>query len=68
MHDLRGNYILFLKKRGKTSYGLSSLFSYVSAKLRIARYLILSVPMSLLVRVSVRFIENSGQSCGFISL
>ena len=49
MHDLRGNYILFLKKLGTTSYGLSSLFSYVSAKLRIARYLILSVPMSLLV-------------------
>ena len=68
MHDLRGNYILFLKKLGTTSYGLNSLFSYVSAKLRIARYLILSVPMSLLVRVSVRFIENSGQSCGFISL
>ena len=68
MHDLRGNYILFLKKSGTTKYGLSSLFSYVSAKLRIARYLILSVPMSLLVRVSVRFIENSGQSCGFISL
>ena len=32
MHDLRGNYILFLD--GTTSYGLSSLFSYVSAKLR----------------------------------
>ena len=32
------------------------------------RYLILSVLMSLLVRVIVRFIENSGQSCGFISL
>ena len=34
MHDLRGNYILFLDKPGTTSYGLSSLFSYVSAKLR----------------------------------
>ena len=34
MHDLRGNYILFLNKPGTTSYGLSSLFSYVSAKLR----------------------------------
>ena len=34
MHDLRGNYILFLNKHGTTSYGLSSLFSYVSAKLR----------------------------------
>ena len=34
MHDLRGNYILFLNKPGRTSYGLSSLFSYVSAKLR----------------------------------
>ena len=36
MHDLRGNYILFLHKPGTTSYGLSSRFSYVyvSAKLR----------------------------------
>ena len=34
MHDLRGNYILFLNKPGTTSYDLSSLFSYVSAKLR----------------------------------
>ena len=34
MHDLRGDYILFLNKPGTTSYGLSSLFSYVSAKLR----------------------------------
>ena len=34
MHDLRGNYILFLNKPGTSSYGLSSLFSYVSAKLR----------------------------------
>ena len=34
MHDLRGNYILSLNKRGTTSYDLSSLFSYVSAKLR----------------------------------
>ena len=34
MHDLRGNYILSLSKPGTTSYGLSSLFSYVSAKLR----------------------------------
>ena len=34
MHDLRGNYILFLDKPGTTSYGLSSLFSYVSAKSR----------------------------------
>ena len=33
MHDLRGNYILFLNKPGTTSYGLSSLFSYVSFKL-----------------------------------
>ena len=34
MHDLRGNYILFLNKPGTTSYGLSSLFSYLSAKLQ----------------------------------
>ena len=34
MHDLRGNYILFFNKPGTTSYGLSFLFSYVSAKLR----------------------------------
>ena len=34
MHDLRGNYILSLNKPGTTIYGLSSLFSYVSAKLR----------------------------------
>ena len=34
MHDLGGNYILFLNKPGTTSYGLISLFSYVSAKLR----------------------------------
>ena len=34
MHDLCGNYILFLNKPGTTSYGLSSLFSYVSAKLQ----------------------------------
>ena len=34
MHDLRGNYILSLNKPGTTSYGLTSLFSYVSAKLR----------------------------------
>ena len=34
MHDLRGNYILFLNKPGTISYGLSSLFYYVSAKLR----------------------------------
>ena len=34
MHYVRGNYILFLNKPGTTSYGLSSLFSYVSAKLR----------------------------------
>ena len=33
MHDLRGNYILSLNKPGTTSYGLSSLFSYISAKL-----------------------------------
>ena len=33
-HDLRGNYILSLNKPGTTSYGLSALFSYVSAKLR----------------------------------
>ena len=36
MHDLRGNYILFLNKPGTTSFGLSSLFYYVSAKMRIA--------------------------------
>ena len=48
MHDLGGNYILYLSKPGTTSYGLSSLFSYVSAKLRNC-YLNLSVPMSLLV-------------------
>ena len=34
MHDLRENHILFLNKPGTTSYGLSSLFSYVSAKCR----------------------------------
>ena len=34
MHDLRGNYILSLNKPGTTSYGLSSPFSYISAKLR----------------------------------
>ena len=34
MRDLRGNYILFLNKPGTTSYGLSSLSSYVSSKLR----------------------------------
>ena len=34
MHDLRGNYILFLNKPGTTSYGLCSLFSFLSAKLR----------------------------------
>ena len=34
MHDFRGNCILSLKKPGTTSYGLSFLFSYVSAKLR----------------------------------
>ena len=34
VHDLRGNYILSLNKPGTTSYGLSSLFSYISAKLR----------------------------------
>ena len=33
MHDLRGNYILSLSKPETSSYGLSSLFSYVSAKL-----------------------------------
>ena len=33
MHDFCGNNILFLKKPGTTSYGLSSLFSYVAAKL-----------------------------------
>ena len=36
MHDLCGNYTLFLNKPGTTSYSLSSLFCYVSAKLRIA--------------------------------
>ena len=34
MHDLCGNYILSLNKPGTASYGLSSLFSYVSAKLQ----------------------------------
>ena len=34
MHYLCGNYILFLNKPGTSSYGLSSLFFYVSAKLR----------------------------------
>ena len=34
MHDLRGNYILFLNKPGTTSYGLSSLLTFVSTKLR----------------------------------
>ena len=34
MHDLRRNYIQFLNKPGTTSYGPSSLFYYVSAKLR----------------------------------
>ena len=34
MHDLRGNYILSLNKPGTISDGLSSLFSYKSAKLR----------------------------------
>ena len=34
MHDLRGNYILSPNKPGTTIYGLSFLFSYVSAKLR----------------------------------
>ena len=34
MHDLRGNYILSLNKPATTIYGLSSLFSYVSAKLQ----------------------------------
>ena len=42
-------YILFLNKPGTTSYGLSSLFSYVSAKLQNA------LPMNLLVLK-----ENSG--------
>ena len=50
MHDLRGNYILFLNKPGTISYGLSSLFfSYVSELSCGMRYLILSVPMGLLV-------------------
>ena len=48
MHGLRGNYILFFEKLGTTSYGLSSLFSYVSAKLRNALPDFI-VPMSLLV-------------------
>ena len=56
MHGLRGNYILFVEKLGTTSYGLSSLFSYVSAKLQNALPDFI-VPMSLLVRVSVKFIE-----------
>ena len=48
MHDLRGNYILFLNKAGTTSYGLSSLFLAYQLSCGM-RYLILSVPMSLLV-------------------
>ena len=49
MHDLRGNYgILFLNKPGTTSYGLSSLFQTYQLSCGM-RYLILSVPMSLLV-------------------
>ena len=54
MHDLRGNYILFLNKPGTTSYGLSSLFLAYQLSCGM-RYLILSVPMSLLV-----LIENPG--------
>ena len=34
MHGLCGNYILFVNKPGTPSYGLSSLFSYASPKLR----------------------------------
>ena len=49
MHDIRGNYIVFLNKPGTTSYGLSSLF-FVTYQLSCGmRYLILSVPMSLLI-------------------
>ena len=51
MHGLRGNYILLsLNKPGTTSYGLSSLFFFRTYQLSCGmRYLILSVPMSLLV-------------------
>ena len=49
MHDVRGNYILFLNKPGTSSYGLSSPF-FLTYQLSCGkRYLILSVPMSLLV-------------------
>ena len=48
MHDLRGNDILFLNKPGTTSYGLSPLFLTYQLSCGM-RYLILSVPMSLLV-------------------
>ena len=47
MHDLRGNYILSLNKPRTTSHGLSSFLAYqLSCGIR---YLILSVPLSLLV-------------------
>ena len=47
MHDLRVNYILSLDKPKTTSYGLSSFLTYQpSCEMR---YLILSVPLSLLV-------------------
>ena len=49
MHDLRGNYILFLNKPRTTSYGLRSFF-FLTYQLSCGmRYLILSVAMSLLV-------------------
>ena len=49
MHDLRGNYILFLNKPGITTYGLFSFFFFTYQLSCGMRYLILSVPMSLLV-------------------
>ena len=48
MHDLRVNYFLSLNKPGTTSYGLSSLFLTYQLSCGM-RYLMLSVPMSLLV-------------------
>ena len=48
LHDLRGNYILSLNKPRTTSYGLSSFFLTYQLSCGM-RYLILSVPMSLLV-------------------
>ena len=46
MHDLGGNYILSFNKPKTTNYGLSSFLTYqLSCEMR---YLILSVPLSLL--------------------